>query len=131
MRRSADVLNVLGHRLLIRGPTRWRAERRLLEHGLDATDLALLNLEQLAQLPRPVDVVMIEEGEREDDAALAVHGDKAAVANAAHDALQALLELLLAAHAIGRRGILGADRDHAVLMAQTVVGERVIALAVI
>src|SRR5580700_2802310 len=100
MRSSANVLNVLGHRLLISGPTRRRAERRLLEHGLDAADLALLNLEELAQLPRPVDVVMIEKGEREHDTALAVHGDKAAVANAAHDTLQALLELLLAAHAI-------------------------------
>src|SRR5580700_283025 len=131
MRSSANVLNVLGHRLLISGPTRGRAERRLLEHGLDAADPALLNLEEFAQLPRPVDVVMIEEGEGEDDAALAVHGDEAAVANAAHDALEALLELLLAAHAIGRRGVLGAGRDHTVLMAQTIVGERIVALAVI
>src|SRR5580658_3565246 len=122
MRSSANVLNVLGHRLLISGPTRGRAERRLLEHGLDAADPALLNLEEFAQLPRPVDVVMIKEGEGEDEAA---------VANAAHDALEALLELLLAAHAIGRRGVLGAGRDHTVLMAQTIVGERIVALAVI
>ncbi len=55
---------------------------------LDAADLAVLDLEQLAELPGPVDVVVVEEREGEHDAALAVHRHEAAVTDARHDALQ-------------------------------------------
>src|SRR5690242_1383094 len=70
--RSSDALNRLGHRLLERAPARRNAVRGAMEHRFDAADQAVLDLEQLAKLPCPVDVVVIKEGEREDDAAFAV-----------------------------------------------------------
>ncbi len=65
-----------------------------MEDRLDATDLPLLDPEQLRQLPGPVDAVVVEEPEREHDAAFTIHGHEAAVAHAIDDALQAFLELL-------------------------------------
>jgi hypothetical protein len=42
------------------------------EHGFDAADLPLLDLEQLGHLPCPVDPIMVEEHEGERDATLPV-----------------------------------------------------------
>jgi hypothetical protein len=52
-----------------------------MKDGLDPADLALLDLEQVGELPSPIDVLVIEEREREHDAALAVDGHETAIAN--------------------------------------------------
>jgi hypothetical protein len=59
-----------------------------MEHRLDAPDLAVLDLEQLRELPGPVDPVVIEEREREDDPALGVGRDESAVADPVDNAVQ-------------------------------------------
>src|SRR5262245_35603098 len=98
-----------------------------MEDGLDTPDLALLDPEQLGDLPGPVDAVVIEEAEGEHDAAFAVHGHEAPVAHAIDDALEALLELLLA----GGAGAAAGQHIHRVLEAHAVLRERVVPLAVI
>src|SRR5690606_24028577 len=77
----ADVLQGLRHRHLVRAPARTDAEGRLVEHGLDARDLAVLDLEELGELPRPVDAIVVEERQRERDAALDVDGHEPPVAD--------------------------------------------------
>src|SRR5688572_11525105 len=93
-----------------------------MEDGFDAANLAVLNLEQLRQLPRPVDVVVVEEGEGIDDAALAIDGDEPSVADTRDDAAEGVLELLFT---------VGLRRRDAVLETLAVGGERVVALAVV
>src|SRR5690606_34793334 len=133
--RSAHHLNRLGHSLLERAPAGVDAVRRAVEHGLDPADLAVLDLEDLGELPGPVQPVVVEEAEREDVAALAVDGDEAAIANPRDDAPKRLLELLLAAHDARLAGLLIGSRHvrrlDAVLVTLAVVGERIVALAVV
>src|SRR5690606_29243328 len=118
------ALNRLGHRLLVRAPSGRYAERRPVEHRLDPANQPVLDLEELGQLPRPVDPMMIEEREREDDASLAIHGDETPVADSRDDVEQrTVLELLLASEV--------ARHEDAVLVADAVVRERVVALAVV
>src|SRR4029079_9102178 len=95
---SPHALDFLRNALLVGAPARVDAERRALENRFDPPDLALFDLEELAKLPGPVDPVMVEEGEGEDDASLAIHRDAPPVADARHDPLQRHLELPLAAH---------------------------------
>src|SRR5690606_8509968 len=122
--RLAHALNHLGNRLLVRAPAGRHPERRLVEHGLDAADLPVLDLEQLRELPRPIDLMVVEEPEREHDPPLAVDRDEAPIAYPRHDIEQrAVLELLLARE-------VARDED-AVLVADAVVRERVVALAVV
>src|SRR5690606_33779104 len=117
----ANVLRLLRAGLLVGAPARIDAIGPADEDRLDAADLLALDLEQLAQLPGPVDRPVIDEGEGEDDAPLAVHGHEAAVADAGDGADQRLLQLLLAAlHRLAAQadGARRADDDHAVLMPQ-------------
>src|SRR6187402_3489427 len=131
---SANVLNVLAPALLVSAPARAHSVRPADEDRLDPADLVALDLEQLAQLPGPVDVAVVEGGEREHDPALTVDRDEAAVADARYHVPQRRLVLALAGH---HRIAAHADRarrpraDHAVLVPQAVVGERVVALAVV
>src|SRR5262245_32118066 len=93
-----------------------------MKYGFDTANLTVLNLEQLRQLPGPVDVVVVEEGEGIDDAALAIDGNETPVADARDNAAERVLELLLA---------VGLRRRDAVLEAFAVGGKGVIALAVV
>src|SRR5690606_24905810 len=93
---SPDVLDLLAAAHLVCAPARTYAVGSANEDRFDTADLVVLDLEQLAQLPGPVDRTVVEEGEREHDSALAVHGDEAAVADAGHRADQRGLELLRA-----------------------------------
>src|SRR5690606_31115900 len=95
---SADVLDLFGAALFVSAPAGTHAVGAADEDRLDPADLAALHLEQFAQLPGPVDPPVIEEAEREDDAALPVDGHEPAVANAVHHVLQRHFELALAAH---------------------------------
>ena len=52
-----------------------------MEDRLDTANLAVFNLEELAELPRPVDLFVIEEREGEDDPAFAIDGHETPVAN--------------------------------------------------
>src|SRR5690606_38888342 len=132
------------------------------EDRFDAGDLVVLHLEQLGDLPGPglyrtrgdraavgclerarVAAGMVEEHEREHDAAFLVHGNEAAVADAMHEVDQARLELLEAAPLAGIPGSRFRIRTrftfrgrivrggHAVLDAVAVCGERVVTLAVV
>src|SRR5690606_11283209 len=115
-------------------PARAHAVGAADEDRLDPADLVVLDLEQLAELPGPVDRPVVEEGEREDHAALPVHRDEAAVANGRDDTEQRGLELLAAAEPGPERAdrrTLGRGGDDAVLVAQAVIGEGVVALAVV
>src|SRR5687767_9712328 len=93
-----------------------------MEDRFDAANQAVLDLEEFGELPGPVDLLVVEERKREDDAPLAIDGDESPVADARDDAAQRLLELLLAVPL--RHG-------DAILEAITVIGERVIALPVV
>src|SRR6187402_530864 len=129
---SANVLNVLAPALLVSAPARAHSVRPADEDRLDPADLVALDLEQLTQLPGPVDVAVVEEGEREHDPALAVDRDAAAVADPGHRTDQRCLELLRTALRLPSSHALRARRpcgDHAVLEAQAVFGERVVVLA--
>src|SRR5262245_55859021 len=119
---SPHALNRLRHRLLERAPAGWNPVRRPVEDRLDTANLTVLDLEQLPELPRPVDLLVIEEREGEHDPALAIDGHEAAIADPRHHASQRVLELRLAVPLC---------RRDAVLEALAVVGERVIALAVV
>src|SRR5690242_14000099 len=66
----SDDLRLVRNPLLIRAPARVDAVGRAVEHGFDAAYLAVFDLEELAELPGPVDLLVIEEAEREHDAAL-------------------------------------------------------------
>src|SRR5690606_18701695 len=123
----AHILDFAGHGLLPGAPARAHAEGCAVEDGLYAADLALFHPEQLGDLPGPVDAVVVEEREGENNAALPVHGHETPVANPVHDALEAFLELLPAG------GSLAAARQHvdAVLETHAVVGEGVVAPAVV
>jgi hypothetical protein len=66
-----------------------------MEERFDPANHAVLDLEQLGDLPGPVDLFVIEEAEGEHDAPLAVDGDEPAIPNPRHDALQRVLESLL------------------------------------
>src|SRR5690606_29184204 len=90
------VLDRARHARLVRAPARPHAERRAMEDGFDPADLPVLDLEQLGELPCPVDPVVIEERDREHDPLLAIDRDESPVADPRHDASDARLELLLA-----------------------------------
>src|SRR5690606_23252208 len=126
------VLDRLAAALLVSAPPRAHPVGAADEDRLDPADVLAVDLEQLAELPAPVDRPVVEEGEREHYPALAVDRDVAAVANPGHRADQRGLELLLAAlhrlpaHADRSRR---ADDGHAVLDPQAVVGEGVVVLA--
>src|SRR5690606_28034800 len=124
---SPDVLDLLAAAHFVRAPARAHAVGAADEDRLDAADLIVLDLEQLAELPGPVDRPVVEEREREHDPPLAIHGDEAAVADARHCADQRGFELLLAAldflaaHADRARRT---HDDDPVLVTQAIVGER-------
>src|SRR6478736_3859721 len=92
----ANVLDLLAAALLVSAPARAHTVGPADEDRLDPADLVALDLEQLAELPGPVDRPVVEGGEGEDDPALAVDRDEAAVADAGDDTLEGGLELLLA-----------------------------------
>jgi hypothetical protein len=79
---SADLLDLFGPALFVGAPTRTDPVRPADEDGLHAADQVVLDFEQLAELPGPVDRPVVEKGEGENDAALAVDRDEAAIADA-------------------------------------------------
>src|SRR5690606_4220691 len=89
------VLDRLAAALLVSAPPRAHPVGAADEDRLDPADVLAVDLEQLAELPAPVDRPVVEEGEREHYPALAVDRDVAAVANPGHRADQRGLELLL------------------------------------
>src|SRR5690606_25378407 len=112
-RLEGHIPPVIAHALLPGAPAGVHAIGRTLQEGIDLADVALLDLEHLGDLPgmrlhRTCDDVaaigrlelaclatgVVEEGEREHDAALLVDGHEAAVTDAVHEGHQARLELL-------------------------------------
>ena len=77
-----DALYLLGHALLIGAPSGIHPVGASEEYGLYTADLAIFNLEQLRDLPGPVDLDMIKKAESEGNSAFAVYRDVAAVADA-------------------------------------------------
>src|SRR5579885_517063 len=107
---------MIGPRLLPGAPAGAHSMGRSVQYRLDLVNLAALYLEQLRDLPRPGlcrprghdapvghperarrAARMIEEPEREHDAALLVHRDVAPIADSGDEVQQPRLELLHAA----------------------------------
>src|SRR5690606_14374506 len=124
---SANVLNPVRNALLVRAPAGIDAEGRAMEDGFDSANLAVLDPEQLGELPGPVDPVMVEEGEGEHDPLFSIDRDEPAIADPRHDASDARFELLLA----GDAGAAARQHVDAVLEPHAIVGKRVIPLAVV
>src|SRR6185437_5856427 len=89
-----DDLWLIRNALLVSAPAGIDAIGSPVEDRFDAADLAVLDLEELSELPGPVDVLMVEEGKGEDNAVLAIDRHEPPVAHARDDVFQRHLELL-------------------------------------
>ena len=59
-----------------------------MKYRFDAADHPVLDLEQLSELPGPVDAVMVEKRECKHDASLGIGSDETAIPYAIDDAVQ-------------------------------------------
>jgi hypothetical protein len=78
-----------------------------MKYGFDSADQAVFDLEELADLPSPIDVRVIEERESEGDPAFPIDGNEAAIADPRTDIAQRPF-----ARRLPRSGEMGKSRRH-------------------